>query len=70
MYRCMGAFFDMNVHADIIMQTKWNIYLSQNLHTISFYNMRTIKKELKTQHIRGKSENILCQLKMKFMMYF
>ncbi|MEL0102057.1 MAG: class I SAM-dependent methyltransferase [Gammaproteobacteria bacterium] len=64
---CIDAwepFFDMNVHADHNYANEMEQLLeSEFAYNIFLHNMRTIKKELKTQHFRGKSENILCQLK-------
>ena len=54
----------MNVHADHNYANEMEQLLeSEFAYNIFLHNMRTIKKELKTQHFRGKSENILCQLK-------
>ena len=64
---CIDAwepFFDMDIHADKTYANEMEDLLeSEFAYNIFLHNMRTIKKELKTQHFRGKSENILCQLK-------
>ena len=64
---CIDAwepFFDMDIHADKTYANEMEDLLeSEFAYNIFLHNMRTIKKKLKTQHFRGKSENILYQLK-------
>ena len=64
---CIDAwepFFDMETHADQNYASEMEQLLETEFaYNVFLHNIRTIKKEIKTQHYRGKSENILHQLK-------
>ena len=64
---CIDAwmpFFDMDIHTNEIYAKEMEQLLESDFaYNVFLHNMGTIKNKVKTQHFRGKSENILYQLK-------
>ena len=64
---CVDAwkpFFDMDVHGDNDYAKEMEALLESDFaYNIFLHNMGTIEDKMHTQHFRGKSENILTQLK-------